>query len=297
MPAHDPDRHRARRRRRRPQPGRRDRRTCCWCRSAGRRSWPPTSARCAAAATAPTSCSAAAVMPAGSRTAAHLLACLATLPVSVAFAAPVSCCARLEGWEGWPRIEVFARRAADRARRRRARRGRGPMAAVGRVRLGRGRSRTFVLQVASARPTHASAGCTSARHGNDTSFDLPEFQIERHGWHLVYLVGATLLVAAVALLRSPAHRHPTRRCSGAVVTLVVASGSRPRSGRPPRPQAEPLAGRLEDPRRAQDCDGSGAVTYCSWPRYASWREAGAAPSRASCRSSPTGSSTGRAASS
>ena len=216
---------------------------------------------------------AAAVLPLGSRTAAHLLAGLATLPVSTGFAVVLVVILRWEGWEGWPRLEVFAV---------------GPLIVVGGAVLGVAVARwlpwavfgwiaviaTLILEVnfgqadARLRWLHFNA------HGNDTSFDLPELQLERHGWHLVYLVGATLLVAAVALLRSP----PTTARLGllgvavALVALGVYAQVRPRA--PPSPGAlrSPHGpGRHAGLRRGGSCDVLQLVAY------ASWREAWQAP--------------------
>ncbi len=210
-----------------------------------------------------------AVVPLGSRTAAHLVACLATLPVSVGFAAALVLLRRLEGWEGWPRIEVFVV---------------GPLIVLGGAVLGVAVARwlpwavfgwvavvaTFVLQVSYGEADARFRWLHFSSHGNDTSFNLPEFQLERHGWHLVYLVGATLLVAAVALLRSP----PTGARVGLLgVSIALVALGIVAQVQPPTPaQAATIAGRLQDPTAHQDCEVVDGVTYCSWPRYASWRE-------------------------
>lgn len=210
-----------------------------------------------------------ALVPLGSRTAAHLVACFATLPVSVGFAAALVLLRRLEGWDGWPRIEVFAV---------------GPLIVLGGAVLGVAVARwlpwavfgwvaviaTFMLQVAYGEADARFRWLHFSSHGNDTSFDMPEFQIEQHGWHLVYLVGATLLVAAVALLRSP----PTGARLGllGVSIALVAVGIIAQVQPPTAAQTATITGRLEDPKAHQECEVVNGVTYCSWPRYASWRE-------------------------
>ncbi len=211
----------------------------------------------------------AATLPPGSRTAAHLLACLATLPVSVTLAAGLVVILRLEGWQGWPRAEVLLV---------------GPLIVLGGAMLGVAVARwlpwavfgwiavvaTFLLEVNLGQADARFRWLHFSVNGNDTTFDLPEFQLERHGWHLVYLVGGILLVAAVALLRSP----PTTARLGllSVAVALVALGVYTQV-RPPSPaEAAAIAGRLERPLETQQCIDRDGVTYCSWPRYAGWRE-------------------------
>ena len=210
-----------------------------------------------------------AALPLGSRTAGHLLACLATLPVSIGVATVLVVIMRLEGWQGWPRIEVFVV---------------GPLIVLGGAVLGVAVARwlpwavfgwvaviaTFVLQVNLGQADARFRWLHFSVNGNDTTFNLPEFQLERHGWHLVYLIGATLLVAAVALLRSP----PTTARLGllGVAVALVALGVYAQVQPPSATEAEVVASRLESPMASQQCVELDRVNYCSWPRYATWRE-------------------------
>ena len=261
---------------RRAQPGRRladpDARAPRLGRDPGRR----TCARCAAGATAPTSCSAGRRCPLGSRTAAHLLACLATLPVSVGVRRGAGrAAATLEGWQGWPRIEVFARRAADRARRRGARRGRRPVAAVGGVRVGRGdrhvraaghlrRGRRPVPLAALQQPRQRH-DLRPARAPARAPRLAPRLPRRRHP------ARRRRRPAPLAAHRPPrraAGRQPSRSCALGIIAQVQP----PTAARPPR---SPPASR--SPIADQECDEVDGVTYCSWPRYAAWREGWRAP--------------------
>jgi hypothetical protein len=214
------------------------------------------------------------VVSPGSRTAAHLVACLATVPVSTTVAALFVLQRRLLGWDGLPRIEVFAL---------------GPLIVLGGAVLGVAVARwlplavfgwvaviaTFVLQVAYGEADPRFRWLHFSSHGNDTAFDLPELQIDHHGWHLVYVTGALLLVAAIALLRSPP--TGTRVALLGLSVVMVALGIQGQLQSPTATQIEVLAHRLEDPLATQDCELIGTVTYCSWPRYASVHEGWSRP--------------------
>ena len=181
---------------------------------------------------------------------------------------------RLVGWEGMPRIEVFAL---------------GPLIVLGGAVLGVAVARwlpwavfgwvavvaTFVLQVAYGEADPRFRWLHFSSHGNDTAFDLPELQVDRHGWHLLYVAGALLLVAAIALLRSPP--SGTRVALLGVSVAMVAVGVQGQLRSPTATQIDELARRLEDPVATQTCEAIGAVTYCSWPRYASVHEGWSGP--------------------
>ena len=195
-------------------------------------------------------------VPVGSRTAAHLLACLATLPVSVGLAAAFVLQKKLLGWEGWPRVEVFAL---------------GPLIVLGGAVLGVAVARwlpwavfgwltviaTFMLQVAhgeadprwrwlhfartATMPPSTCRRCSSnGTDGTSSTSSGPS-----SSWPRSRCCGRRRAPARSPCSESPWHWWP--------------SGSTRRCSRPHAAQADTLAQRLEDPLAAQTCEPIGAV--------------------------------------
>ena len=86
------------------------------------------------------------------------------------------------------------------------------------------------------------------------------------GWHLLYLVGLALLLAAVALLRSQARGRLVMAAVAGLILILVGAGGQTR----PIP-ADVVARQLQagrgQPASAQDCQRRGSVTYCAFAGF------------------------------
>ncbi|AXK36735.1 ABC transporter permease [Streptomyces armeniacus] len=88
-------------------------------------------------------------------------------------------------------------------------------------------------------------------------------------WHVLYLLGLTLLAAAGALLLSGGRTAVVRATAGALVLTVVGA-----VGQGVGPSDELTAEReraTRDPAAAQqECVRHGVTTYCAFPEFTSW---------------------------
>ena len=118
---------------------------------------------------------------------------------------------------------------------------------------------TFVLQVNLGaldprwRWLHFSMYASESLHHQDLA---PTW----HEWHAVYLVAGSLLVAALAVLRT---RRDARVVAALVVAVVVLIGSGAWQVRPmSAAEVASFANRLEHPEQTQRCVAREAITYC-----------------------------------
>lgn len=102
-----------------------------------------------------------------------------------------------------------------------------------------------------------------------------EIVIRPGGWHLLYLVGVAVVVAAVALARD-GHRArlvPLVVAGAAGVALGSIGQLTPASST----QRAALASLMVNPEQHQVCEERRGVTYCAYPAYAPWIDRWAAP--------------------
>ena len=102
-----------------------------------------------------------------------------------------------------------------------------------------------------------------------------EIVIRPGGWHLLYLVGLAVVVAAVALARD-GHRArlvPLLVAGAAAAVLGSIGQLTPASSA----QRAALASLMVDPEHYQVCEVRLGVTYCAYPAYAPWIDRWAAP--------------------
>lgn len=210
---------------------------------------------------------------ASTRTAAHSLSALATVPVSVAFAA---------GWSIWMQVH-----ADPRGSHRPAELAVGMLLVVGGGVLGvtvaRWLPRAFVCLPAIVATIFIEGKITDldpnpARWLNflvEPLTSLPDLELRPAGWHLGWLAAWIVLVAVVAVAR-----HGRGRTLGAVAlgAAVVAAGTGWVQTRPlSQERAAFLADYLARPAAHQTCTGRepGSVRYCAYDdlgrQVADWR--------------------------
>ena len=207
-----------------------------------------------------------------SRTAGHLLSSLATVPVTLAF---------LLGWlalEVWVFDSIGAASAVELLIA-------VPLVVGGAV-VGVAVGRWLPMAVfgfgAVAAVIALQGVFTTSDHRpfqhlaflpEPTAVGDPLLQFRRPAWHIGYLVGLTVLLAAVALAR---HGLSRAAVTGLVTGALVVAGTGWAQTRPPSAQrvAEMVAF-LEHPADHQDCELHGGVRYCAYshytPRVADWR--------------------------
>lgn len=96
-----------------------------------------------------------------------------------------------------------------------------------------------------------------------TSVGDPALEIRPTGWHLVYLVGLTILVAAVALARDGVPRRLVVGIAAAIGVVGVAGWVQTRP--PTERAAAAMVSYLTEPARHQHCERRGQVEYCAYP--------------------------------
>lgn len=94
-----------------------------------------------------------------------------------------------------------------------------------------------------------------------TSVNVAALEIRPAGWHLVYLGGLVLVMAAVALARDGV---PRRLFVGLAVTVAVTAAAGWAQVRPPTDrQVAAMVAYLTDPESQQTCTVEGPVRYCA----------------------------------
>lgn len=103
----------------------------------------------------------------------------------------------------------------------------------------------------------------------------PELVVRPRGWHLLYLVGLVVVVAAFALSRVGRRTRflPLFLAGSAAVALGMVGQFTPANAA----QRAELASLLEHPEQHQKCEERRAVTYCAYPAYLPWIDRWAAP--------------------
>jgi hypothetical protein len=211
-----------------------------------------------------------------SRTAAHLLAALAVLPVALALLAAWWVSAELNN----PTAAVGTPRLAELAV--------GPL-----LILGGGATGVLVARwVPTALAGPVAVVATVVLQSN-WGHRHPELRwlhfvagepvldswldIRHAGWHLVYLVGLVVLAGTLAVGRHGFPRALTALVAAAVAVVLVAGWVQTRP--PTATQVAAVVDRLERPQAHQVCEGRAGVLYCAYPTYRAWIDAWDVPVR------------------
>lgn len=103
----------------------------------------------------------------------------------------------------------------------------------------------------------------------------PELVVRPSGWHLLYLIGLVIVVAAFALSRSGRRPRflPLFVAGSAAIALGMVGQFTPANAT----QRAALASLLEHPEEHQMCEERRGVTYCAYPAYVPWIDRWAAP--------------------
>ncbi len=102
-----------------------------------------------------------------------------------------------------------------------------------------------------------------------------EIVIRPAGWHLLYLVGVAMVVAAVGLARDGHRARLVPLVAAGAAGVVLGSIGQLTPASPTQRAA--LASLMVDPEHHQVCEERLEVTYCAYPAYAPWIDRWAAP--------------------
>jgi len=111
------------------------------------------------------------------------------------------------------------------------------------------------------------------RAGGDPQFGLPplpsDLMARPAGWHVLYLLGLTGLVATSALLLARCRRG-TAVVAAAASLLVIGVAGAAQAGAPGRSDDATLIAVTQQPGVHQKCERIAPVTYCAFAGYEPW---------------------------